>query len=125
MAQSVRRLQEENRWLRGELQITAKRWGPERLAGHTTSCIRSSLCSPAAAEYLLELSVNHLLFTGTKGKYVSTQTNLWKGAAGTVAAHTFLPKCASAVVNDLRFRVAEANDAAEIPDKADIFLVVP
>lgn len=63
--------------------------------------------------------------TGIKGKSVSTQTSLWEGAAGTVSAWTFLPNCTSAVVNYWRFKVVEANDAAEIPDKADIFLVLP
>lgn len=100
------------------------RGGPERLAGHMTLCIRSSLYSPVLAEYLLELGVNNLLFTGSKSRSVSTQTNLCKGAAGTVSAHSFLPNRTSAAVNYLRFRVVEVNDAAESPEKADIFLVL-
>lgn len=106
------------------LKITDKRGGPERLAGHMTFCSRSSLCSPVPAEYLLELGVNHLLFTGSKGRSVSTQTNLCKGAAETVSTHAFLTNCTSAAVNYLRFRVVEVNDTTESSNKADIFLVL-
>lgn len=66
------------------------------------------------------LNVNDLLFTGLKGKSVSTQTSLWNG----ICTYTFLPNYTSAVIIYLRRRFVDVNDAAESPHKADIFLVL-
>lgn len=99
----------------------AQRWAPNHSQkARPHDLISSSTWNPAPAEYPLELSVDHRLFTGLKRKSVSTQTSLWNS----ICTHSFFPNSTSAVIIYLRYRFVDVNDASESPQKADIFLVL-